>query len=118
MSFADLKEYVDSLSGIKKSRIEDFIIFMENDFPQIIPKISYSMPMWWAGQKMYNGYVAVSAAEKHYSVHFLDESYIDKLKALLPDCSFGKRCINIKYDDEKSIAVVRKAVKEYLNRIL
>ena len=72
---------------------------MEIEFPQIVLKICFAMPMWWAGSKMYDGYVAVSAAKKHYSIHFHDGNYISKMKEELPNCTFGKRCINIKYGD-------------------
>lgn len=67
---------------------------------------------------MYYGYVAISAAKKHYSIHFHDEGYLLKLKKDLPNCSFGKRCINVKYGDEQSISVVKQHVKDYFNSIL
>lgn len=76
------------------------------------------MPMWWVGMKMYDGYVAISAAKKHYSIHFYDENYLLNMKKVLPNCSFGKRCINIKYGDEQSISAVKQNVKDYFNSIL
>ena len=115
MEFSTIDDYLNSLDEIGKSHIEEFVAFMKAEFPRITPKICYSMPMWNMGAKMYNGYVAVSAANKHYSVHLLDESYIIRLKDMLPNCSFGKRCINIKYGDEKTISAVRQIVKEYIN---
>ena len=115
MGFSIVDDYINSLNEIKKNNIKEFVAFMEADFPKITPKICYSMPMWCLGAKMYDGYVAVSAANKHYSVHLLDESYIIRLKDMLPNCSFGKRCINIKYGDEQTTSVVRQVVKEYIN---
>lgn len=118
MSFTSVDEYLNSLNGIQSSAVCDFIAFMQTEFQKLAPKILYSMPMWCTGAKMYDGYVAVSAAEKHYCVHFLDENYIDKLKEMLPDCKFGKRCVNIKYGDDKSVTVVKKAVKVYISSIM
>lgn len=118
MSFVSINEYMNSLDETSKICIGDFVTFMSLEFPQITPKISFSMPMWWAGTKMYEGYVAVSAAKKHYSIHFLEEDYITKLKEELPNCSFGKRCINVKYGDEHSINLVKENVIQYLNNIL
>lgn len=114
MSFVSINEYISSLDQNGKRCVSDFQDFMKAEFPQITPKISFAMPMWWVGSKMYDGYVAISAAKKHYSIHFHDENYIVKLKKELPDCSFGKRCINIKYDDEHAISVVKQNVSEYL----
>lgn len=118
MGFASIDEYVNSLDEGGRKYVKEFVVFMESEFPKITPKISFSMPMWWAGLKMYDGYVAISAAKKHYSIHFYDEDYIISLKKILPNCSFGKRCINIKYGDEQSISVVKQNVKNYFNGIL
>lgn len=118
MSFESINEYINSLDENAKKDVSDFENFMKAEFPQIVPKISFSMPMWWVGPKMYDGYVAVSAAKKHYSVHFHDENYISQLKSLLPNCTFGKRCINVKYGDKDTISVVKQNVSEYFNKIL
>ncbi|MDT8718456.1 DUF1801 domain-containing protein [Clostridium sp. 19966] len=117
MSFVSVNEYINSLDENVKKDVSDFENFMKAEFPSIVPKISYSMPMWWAGDKMYDGYVAISAAKKHYSVHFYDENYISRLKEVLPN-SFGKRCINIKYGDESTISIVKENVRQYFNSIL
>jgi len=118
MRFVSIDEYISSLDENAKESISDFKNFMKTNFPQIVPKISFAMPMWWAGSKMYDGYVAVSAAKKHYSIHFQDENYISKMKEELPSCTFGKRCINIKYGDKHTISVVKQNVSQYLKNIL
>jgi len=96
----------------------EFVDFMKAEFPAVTPKISYGMPMWWAGAKMYDGYVAVSAAKAHYSIHFHDEECLINLSKTLPDCTFGKKCINIRYDDEKSATLVMESAKNYFGGIL
>ena len=118
MGFASITDYIDNLVENGKKSVREFVAFMKTEFPKIEPKISFAMPMWWAGVKMYDGYVAISAAKKHYSIHFHDENYLLKLKKVLPDCSFGRKCINIKYGDEPSISVVKQHVKDYFNNIL
>jgi Domain of unknown function (DU1801). len=115
MGFVSVDEYINSLDENKKECVCDFVAFMKAEFPEITPKICFAMPMWWVGVKMYDGYVALSAAKEHYSIHFLDEDYILNIKKVLPNCGFGKRCINIKYGDDKSISVVKQYVKDYLD---
>lgn len=117
MSFASIDDYINSLDENRKECVYNFVAFMKTEFPSITAKISFSMPMWWVGTKMYDGYVAISAAKKHYSIHFYDESYLLNMKKALPSCTFGKRCINIKYGDEQSISVVKQNVRDYLNNI-
>lgn len=62
MSLESISDYINSLEESAKADVSEFISFMNLEFPHIIPRISFSMPMWWLGPKMYDGYVAVSAA--------------------------------------------------------
>lgn len=117
MSYVSINEYIESLDEDRKKYVYDFVNFMKTSFPEITPRISFSMPMWWVGPKMYDGYVAISAAKAHYSIHFHDENYISKLKTELPDCTFGRKCINIKYGDEHTLSVVNRNVSDYLESI-
>ena len=80
----------------------------------MIPKISFSMPMWLLGKKMYEGYVAVSAAKSHFSIHFSDEEFLSRLSESLPACKRGKRCINIPYGDEASLHAVEERISDFL----
>ena len=118
MKFNSVDEYVNSLNENEKKYIHEFINFIEDEFPIIKPRMCFAMPMWWLGEKMYNGYVAISCAKKHYSIHFHDDEYLSKLKKKLPNCTFGKKCISIKYGDEQSILVVKQTVKNYFKSIL
>ena len=72
------------------------------------------MPMWRLGKKMYEGYVAVSAAKSHFSIHFSDEAFLNRLAEALPACKKGKRCINIKYGDEVSLRAVEASISDFL----
>jgi CDGSH-type Zn-finger protein len=36
-----------------------------------------------------------------YSIHFHDEKYLLNMNKVLPNCGFGKRCINTKYGDNQ-----------------
>ena len=72
------------------------------------------MPMWLVGKKMNEGYVAVSAAKNHFSIHFSDEAFLNHLAESLPNCKKGKRCINIKYGDEKSLYAVEERISDFL----
>jgi uncharacterized protein YdhG (YjbR/CyaY superfamily) len=118
MSFDVINEYANGLEENGKKSVLEFASFMEAEYPQLLPKICFAMPMWWLGAKMYDGYVGISAAKKHYSIHFHEESYIDALKKALPNCSFGRKCVNIKYGDEQALSVVKHSVMDYINKAL
>ena len=53
MGAASVSEYVASLNEEQRRHISAFIDFMSAKYPQLTPKISFSMPMWLLGQKMY-----------------------------------------------------------------
>lgn len=97
---------------------EKFAAFMERKFPNLRPKISFSMPMWWGGKKMNEGFVGYSAAKGHFSIHFSDEDFVTRLGAELPSCKTGRRCINIKYGDEQTFEAVQEKAKEFLDALL
>lgn len=114
MGAASVSEYVASLNEEQRQHVSAFIEFMRAEYPQLTPKISFSIPMWLVGKKMNEGYVAVSAAKNHFSVHFSDEAFLNRLAESLPACKKGKRCINIKYGDEESLHAVEASIRDFL----
>ena len=95
MGAVSVSEYVASLNEEQRRHVSAFIDFMSGTYPQLTNKISFSMPMWLVRKKMNEGYVAVSAAKSHFSIHFSDEAFLNRLAEGLPTCKKGKRCINI-----------------------
>lgn len=114
MGVTSVSEYVASLNEEQQRPINAFIEFMNAEYPQLTNKISFSMPMWLVGKKMNEGYVAVSAAKNHFSIHFSDEEFLNRLAGSLPTCKKGKRCINIKYGDENSLYAVEECISDFL----
>lgn len=114
MGVASVSEYVASLNEEQQRHICAFIEFMNAEYPQLTNKISFSIPMWLVGKKMNEGYVAVFAAKSHFSIHFSDEAFLNRLAESLPACKKGKRCINIKYGDEASLHAVEESISDFL----
>lgn len=114
MGAASVSEYVASLNEEQRRYVSEFIDFMSAEYPQLTPKISFSMPMWLLGRKMYEGYVAISAAKAYFSIHFSDEEFLNRLAERLPACKKGKRCINIPYGDESSLHAVEESMSDFL----
>ena len=114
MGVASVSEYVASLTEEQQRPINAFIEFMNAEYAQLTNKISFSMPMWLVGKKMNEGYVAVSAAKNHFSIHFSDEAFLNHLAESLPNCKKGKRCINVLYGDEASLHAVEASIRDFL----
>ena len=114
MGEASVSAYVASLNDEQRRYVGAFVDFMNAEYPQLIPKISFSMPMWLLGKKMREGYVAVSAAKNHISIHFSDEAFLDRLAERLPGCKRGKRCINIPYGEDASLRAVEECIGDFL----
>ena len=118
MKFQSIDEYITSLDENGSKAVRGFQDFMISEFPKVAPRICFAMPMWWAGTKMYDGYVAISAEKKHFSIHFHDEGFLSNLSDMLPNCTFGKRCVNIKYDDEKAMMILKQQIIGYFGCLL
>lgn len=115
MGVASISEYVALLNEEQQQHILAFLKFMNTEYPQLTNKISFSMPMWFLGKKMKDGYVAISAAKNHFSIHFSDEKFVERLAEKLPACKKGKRCINIKYGDNATLYAAEEGARDFLD---
>ena len=86
---------------------------MESSYPNIRPKISFSMPMWLKGTRMNEGYIAISHSKNYFSIHFSDEETVNHLSDIT-GCKHGERCINISYEDTSSFDTAKETVRQYL----
>lgn len=109
-----VSEYINGLEKEGQESVLAFIEFMKEEYPDLTLKISFSMPMWYMGAKMKDGYIGISAAKNHYSIHFSNEEFIKLLKEELPLCKGGKRCININYKDKTSIQVIKNKISTFM----
>ena len=101
MSVKTIEEYTSILDEKAKLNLENFIKFMESSYPNIRPKISFSIPMWLKGTRTNEGYIAISHSKNYFSIHFSDEETVNHLSDIT-GCKHGKRCINISYEDTSS----------------
>ena len=115
MSVKTVEEYTSTLDEKAKLNLENFIKFMESSYPNIRPKISFSMPMWLKGTRMNEGYIAISHSKNYFSIHFSDEETVNHLSDIT-GCKHGKRCINISYEDTSSFDTVKETVRQYLKK--
>lgn len=117
MAAATIEEYAEGLSEEGRNAVQEFAGFLAQEYPQLHGKISFSMPMWLCGKKMNEGYVAISAAKRHFSIHFSDEAFVQELAKRLTACKTGKRCVNIRYGDQTSFDMVKASLADFFRRI-
>ena len=115
MSVKTIEEYTSTLDEKAKLNLENFIKFMESSYPNIRPKISFSMPIWLKGTRMNEGYIAISHSKNYFSIHFSDEETVNHLSDIT-GCKHGKRCINISYEDTSSFDTAKETVRQYLKK--
>lgn len=115
MSVKTIEEYTSTLDEKAKLNLENFIKFMESSYPNIRPKISFSMPVWLKGTRMNEGYIAISHLKNYFSIHFSDEETVNHLSDIT-GCKHGKRCINISYEDTSSFDTIKETVRQYLKK--
>ena len=115
MSVKTIEEYTSILDEKAKLNLENFIKFMESSYPNIRPKISFSISMWLKGTRMNEGYIAISHSKNYFSIHFSDEETVNHLSDIT-GCKHGKRCINISYEDTSSFDTAKETVRQYLKK--
>lgn len=115
MSVKTIEEYTSTLDEKAKLNLENFIKFMESSYPNIRPKISFSIPVWLKGTRMNEGYIAISHSKNYFSIHFSDEETVNHLSDIT-GCKHGKRCINISYEDTSSFDTAKETVRQYLKK--
>lgn len=115
MSAKSVEEYINSANENGQKYISEFVEFMNKEYPYLNHKMCFSIPMWLVGTKMNEGYVGISAAKNHFSIHFSSDEFIIELAQKLPTCKTGRRCINIKYGDNESYRFIKEeSIKEFL----
>lgn len=115
MSVKTIEEYTSTLDEKARLNLENFIKFMESSYPNIRPKISFSIPVWLKGTRMNEGYIAISHSKNYFSIHFSDEETVNHLSDIT-GCKHGKRCINISYEDTGSFDTLKETVRQYLKK--
>lgn len=115
MSVKTIEEYTSTLDEKAKLNLKNFIKFMESSYPNIRPKISFSMPVWLKGTRMNEGYIPISHSKNYFSIHFSDEETVNHLSDIT-GCKHGKRCINISYEDTSSFDTAKETVRQYLKK--
>ena len=114
MSFSSLSEYLSSLDDKGKDYTLRFIKLIENEYPTLKLRISFSMPMWWFKEKMKDGYIGVSATKLRFTLHLSSEPYIREIEKDRPDLKYGKQCISISYNKEEDFLFFEKKAKEFI----
>lgn len=51
MGFSSISEYIGALNEEQRQHINNFIEYMNAEYPQLIPKISFPCPCGWWGKK-------------------------------------------------------------------
>lgn len=109
-----IQQYIEKLEPLQKTDISRVADFMTSTYPQLNGKISFAMPMWLFGQKMNEGYIAVSAAKHHYTIHFSDEKFVQNIKHELHLSKAGKRSLPICYGDEKMWQIMKDKIRQFV----
>ncbi len=103
--------YIRNQGEKAQKSVTSFISFMNEILPGKRAEIVFSMPMWKRVKKMSDGYVAISVAKQHYTIHFSDEEFVEELSSMF---KCGKRCASIPYDNKDKEKLIREYVKEFV----
>lgn len=89
MGVVSVSEHVASFSEEQQRHICAFIEFINTEFPQLINKISFSMPMGLVGKRCMRDMWRFPL-QKPLLYPFLNEELLNGLAESLPSCKKGK----------------------------
>ncbi len=89
------QQYVDSLETPARAWVGEFLAYMAEKYPAFPPVMFRQRPMCKIGAS----YLLFTAAQQHFTLHTLNFSLIEALKADLPHADYGKGCVKVKFSD-------------------
>ena len=87
--------YLDALTGPGREWLAGFLAHMAENHPDIAPVMFRRRPMFKVGKS----YVLFTVAKANFNVHTLNFDLIARLKPCLPQASFGKGSVQVKFAD-------------------
>lgn len=109
------QEYLDSLDEPARGWVTHLVRYAERR-SGIDAELFRSRPMVKVGRRWQDGYVLVTAAQGHGTVHALDFDLVDETRALLPRAGSGKGSVQARYDDAAAVEVLERFVDRVLER--
>ncbi|WP_147572893.1 hypothetical protein [Cellulomonas massiliensis] len=109
------QDYLDSLDEPARGWVTHLVRYAERR-SGIGAELFRSRPMVKVGRTWQDGYVLVTAAKDHGTVHALDFDLVDETRRLLPRAGSGRGSVRARYDDEAAVAVLERLVDRVLER--
>ena len=109
------QDYLDSLDEPARGWVTHLVRYAEQR-SGIDAQLFRSRPMVKLGRSYQEGYVLVTAAKGHGTVHAIDFDLVDETRVLLPRAGTGKGSVRARYDDEAAIPVLEAFVDRVLER--
>lgn len=116
MAFNTVSEYFESQTEDGQACGKEFRVFMEREFPELHPKISFSMRVdgWQEDER---GLCGLFGGEEPFQHLLFRQDFVAWLVEKLPACKTGKRCVSVKYGDEQVFQAVQEKVMDFLKHI-
>jgi hypothetical protein len=109
------QDYLDTLDEPARSWVADLVAYAERR-SGIDAVLFRSRPMVKLGRTYPEGYVLVTAAKAHGTVHAIDFDLVDEMRTILPRAAFGKGSVKVPYDDAAAVPELRAFVDRVLVR--
>ncbi|MFB0917942.1 MAG: hypothetical protein QMB63_02580 [Clostridiaceae bacterium] len=111
----EVKAYLNAIHDEeKKEDVLFFLNYMRLNHPEIIPVISYGIPMYKLEGKQ--RYVAFSNASNHYTFHSTDFDIIDELRSKIKGSGKGKGSVQLKYGMDEYRDLIIEAIETIVKR--
>ena len=108
------QQYLDAAPEAARPWLEEFWAHVREKAPTLDLVMFRQTPMFRFADSYLKGYVMVTAAAKHVSVHALEFDLVAATKQRIPGAFGGKGCVSVKYANTDA----KPALKEFVDEVL
>ncbi len=108
--------YLDAAPDAGRPWLEEFWAHVHDRCPGLELTMFRSTPMFKFADSYLKGYVMMTAAKAHFSVHAIDFDLVQQTREEIPGAFGGRGSVSVKYANEAAKPALRAFVDEVLTR--
>ncbi len=110
------QEYLEQAPDIARPWLEEFWAYVAGRAPRLVVTMFRGVPMYKFADSYLKGYVMVTAAKGHFSLHLIDFDLVADAQAGIPGAFGGKGSVSVRYTNEAAKPLLKQTIDAALER--
>lgn len=108
--------YLEQAPEAGRPWLEEFWAYVDERAPRLEATMFRGVPMYKFADSYLSGYVMVTAAKGHFSVHLIDFDLVAAAQAAIPGAFGGKGSVSVRYSNEAAKPALLALIDTALER--